>query len=189
MSVPALGRTHFSARIGGPLWGQTGKHLLTGDDPNSSPPDYLSTEMQSWWGSGGASPTTALRPPARHGIVPPKRGRPDQPRPRPEVAIERDARLAFARLLRELDLGAPPPMEPRPPGRMAEPQKTPTPSRFYRDKARCGQFGDRFPPAFLHGHGGRALDFFPLLHFLPSPPPEGFFAQGYRQLRQYALLI
>ncbi len=37
---------------------------------------------------------------------------------RPEVAVERDSRLAFARLIRELDLVVEPPDEPwsRPPG-------------------------------------------------------------------------
>lgn len=40
------------------------------------------------------------------------------PRARPEVSIERDNRLAFARLLRELDLDIDPPGPPgRPPGR------------------------------------------------------------------------
>lgn len=40
----------------------------------------------------------------------------DTPRARPEVAIERDCRLAFARLVRELDLDVAPPVEAsRPP--------------------------------------------------------------------------
>ena len=38
-----------------------------------------------------------------------------QPKARPELAIERDSRIAFARLVRELDLDRPPPVPSRPP--------------------------------------------------------------------------
>ena len=41
----------------------------------------------------------------------------EQPKSRPEIAIERDSRLAFARLLRELALDVEPPRDGhRPPG-------------------------------------------------------------------------
>ena len=53
---------------------------------------------------------------AKHGLT--YQDRFGQPRTRPEVQIERDHRIAFARLLRELDLDVDPPGPPgRPPGR------------------------------------------------------------------------
>jgi phage terminase small subunit len=50
---------------------------------------------------------------AEHGAV--YTDRFGQPRSRPEVAIERDARIAFARLIRELALDVEQPDEARPP--------------------------------------------------------------------------
>jgi phage terminase small subunit len=52
---------------------------------------------------------------AEHGLT--YTDRFDQPRARPEVAIERDSRIGFARLLRELALDVEPPADCRPPRR------------------------------------------------------------------------
>ena len=58
--------------------------------------------------------TTARKVIGRHGLT--YLDRFGAPRPRPEIAIERDSRTAFARLVRELDLDTESPTEPtRPP--------------------------------------------------------------------------
>jgi phage terminase small subunit len=81
--------------------------------------------MQGWWRQVGAeyelgAPQLQLleqacnawdrceqarRAVAEHGLT--YEG-PNGPRPRPEVAIERDARIAFARIVRDLNLEPPP---------------------------------------------------------------------------------
>ena len=48
----------------------------------------------------------------------------DSPRARPEVAIERDSRIAFARLIRELDLDVEPPPSPRRPAMLRSNRRT-----------------------------------------------------------------
>ena len=99
----------------------------------SRAPTYLRPQTRSWWSSvlrdfdldehhvrlltlaaeawdraQGAREAVAV-----HGPV--YNDRFGQPRARPEVAIERDSRIAFARLLRELDLDGEPGSDPRPP--------------------------------------------------------------------------
>jgi len=86
------------------------------------PPRHLSRDARAWWrlvveryeleeqhlrllqlaGEAWDRAQAARVALAKHGTV--YADRFGQPRARPEVAIERDARLAFARLLRELDL-------------------------------------------------------------------------------------
>src|SRR4051794_23590428 len=103
---------------------------------SAPPPSYLSPAMKEWWtavlddydldrhhlhlleGACGAwdrmmEARTALD---ANGLI--FNDQNNCPKTQPEVAIERDSRLAFARLVRELDLDEAPPPEPRgrPPG-------------------------------------------------------------------------
>jgi P27 family predicted phage terminase small subunit len=99
------------------------------------PPDHLQPETKRWWNNvlstyvleehhrrllqaaceAWDSMQTARAAIAVHGMTFVDRF--GAPRTRPEVAIERDARLAFARLVRELDLDVEPPTngDSRPP--------------------------------------------------------------------------
>lgn len=93
------------------------------------PPSHLRTDTAEWWSTVAADyaleahhlriltlageawdrGVEAREAIARHGTVYVDRF--DQPRARPEVAIERDSRIAFARLVRELALDVDPPNE------------------------------------------------------------------------------
>ena len=95
-----------------------------------SAPDHLSPAMKAWWNSIVAEidlephrlrvleaacgawdrMVEARKAVAEHGLT--YSSKDGDPRPRPEVAIERDARIAFARLVRDLGLGTPIP-QPR----------------------------------------------------------------------------
>jgi P27 family predicted phage terminase small subunit len=86
------------------------------------PPDHLSPEMKTWWTSATCERdldhhhlrlleaacgawdrmVEARQAVAEHGLT--FTSKDGDPRPRPEVAIERDARIAFARIVKELDL-------------------------------------------------------------------------------------
>jgi phage terminase small subunit len=92
---------------------------------STEPPPHLSQAMQGWWRQVVAEYDLeahqlhlleqacnawdrceeARLAIAEHGLT--YEG-PHGPRPRPEVVIERDARIAFARLVRELNLELPP---------------------------------------------------------------------------------
>jgi phage terminase small subunit len=100
-----------------------------------APPDHLSKPAQRWWSSVLSDYSLdphhvhlltlaaesfdrcveARQALAEHGAT--FTDRFGQPKARPEVAIERDSRIAFARLVRELDLDGEPLPDPRLPRR------------------------------------------------------------------------
>jgi phage terminase small subunit len=104
---------------------------VTADKPTSSndPPAHLQPETQAWWRVivqeiephqlrtlQCAAEAWDRKEQARaalneHGLsYEDDRG---MIRPRPEVAVERDSRIAYLRAMRELKLDAPPPKNPR----------------------------------------------------------------------------
>jgi len=107
--------------------------LIPKKNTSKQSPRHLSAKMQEWWLS--VVEDYELEP--HHVLILTKaaeahdradqaravlrkkgvtyRDRFRQPCARPEVAIERDSRVAFARLVRELNLSEEPPNTPRPP--------------------------------------------------------------------------
>lgn len=97
------------------------------------PPEHLQPPTKKWWArvvedfeleehhlrllqlacEAWDRSTAAREALAEHGLT--FLDRFNAPHSRPEVAIERDSRTAFARLLRELDLDIAPPSASRPP--------------------------------------------------------------------------
>ncbi len=105
-------------------------------NPPPPPPDHLRPSTADWW--RGIVETYQIEPHALrlltaaaeawdrcqqareaiaiHGLTY-MMGDPPRPMARPEVKIEHDSRIAFARMLRELALDVEPPAENRPPRR------------------------------------------------------------------------
>jgi P27 family predicted phage terminase small subunit len=116
--------------IGGNMAGIPAKRRSTRPDPKGigaePAPAHLSEQMREWWQAVTAqwdldSPrlhllqaaceawdrmTGARQAVARLGLT--FEGK-DGPRPRPEIAVERDARIAFVRIIKELGLEPPKP--------------------------------------------------------------------------------
>ena len=106
--------------------------------PTPKPPSHLTGASRDWWEKVNSEyqledhhrrlltlaceswerAQQAREAIKKHGLV--FEDKAGQPRARPEVAIERDSRVVFARLLRELDLEG----EPLPDPRLPRPQKT-----------------------------------------------------------------
>jgi phage terminase small subunit len=102
---------------------------------NLKPPDHLREETAAWWegvvrdylleshhvrlltlaGEAWDRCSEAREQLAESGLT--YTDRFGAPRSRPEIAIERDSRLAFARLLKSLGLDIGPPPDPKPRGR------------------------------------------------------------------------
>lgn len=107
------------------------------------PPAHLAKQTQAWWrsvvadfvleehhlrlltlaGESWDRCEQARRALKKHGLTYVDRLK--NVRARPEVSIERDSRIAFARLLRELDLDVAPPVEPQRPPALTSNRRAP----------------------------------------------------------------